>query len=65
MDEDQAALLLQKTMRGRSVQLRLQKGRARKADLINEMRVENPITQEEAKEVGIEQITIANTVILY
>ena len=32
------------------MQLRLQKGRARKADLINEMRVENPITQEEAKE---------------
>ena len=51
IDEDQAALLLQKTLRGRSVQLRMHKGRARKQDLINEMRVENPITEDEAKEV--------------
>ena len=55
MDEDQAALLIQKTMRGRAVHLRMQKGRARKGDLINEMRVENPLTLEEAKEVSKEQ----------
>ena len=52
VDEDQAAFLLQKTLRGRAVQLRMQKGRARKQDLINEMRVENPITEDEAKEVN-------------
>ena len=56
VDEDQAALLIQKTMRGRAVQLRMQKGRARKGDLITEMRVENPLTQEEAKEVTKEHI---------
>ena len=55
MDEDQAALLIQKTMRGRAVHLRMQKGRARKGDLINEMRVENPLTLEEAKEVSKEE----------
>ena len=52
VDEEQAAFLLQKTLRGRAVQLRMQKGRARKQDLINEMRVENPITEDEAKEVN-------------
>lgn len=46
-DTVQAALLLQKTLRGRAVQLRMAKGRARKTDLIAEMRLENPLTEEE------------------
>ena len=52
VDEGQAAFLLQKTLRGRAVQLRIKKGRARKQDLIGQMRIEHPITEDEAKEVN-------------
>ena len=39
-------------MRGRAVQLRITKGRARKVDLIQEMRLEAPVTEEEEQEVA-------------
>ena len=51
IDEEQAALLLQKTIKGRSVQLRILKGRDRKQDLINAMMLENPITEEDQQKV--------------
>ena len=51
IDSEQAALLLGKTLRGRSVQLRLMKGRARRQDQIEAMRTENPITEEDAIKV--------------
>ena len=51
IDELQAALLLQKTLKGRSVQLRLMKGRDRKQDLIYAMKLENPITEGDAEKV--------------
>ena len=47
----QAALLLQKTLRGRSVQLRIQKGRQLKQDLITAMMIENPVTEEDQEKV--------------
>ena len=47
----QAALLLQKTLRGRSVQLRIQKGRQLKQDLITAMMIENPVTDEDQEMV--------------
>ena len=52
IDEEQAALLLQKTLKGRSVQLRMLKGRARKQDLIDAMMLENPITSQDAEIVN-------------
>ena len=52
IDEEQAALLLQKTLKGRSVQLRMLKGRARKQDLIDAMMLENPITVQDAEIVN-------------
>ena len=52
IDEEQAALLLQKTLKGRSVQLRMLKGRARKQDLIDAMLLENPITVQDAEIVN-------------
>ena len=52
IDSEQAALLLQKTLRGRAVQLRLLKGRARRQDQIEAMRTENPVTQEDAAKVS-------------
>ena len=52
-DEEQAALLLQKTLRGRSVQLRIVRGRERKQDLINAMMMENPITDEDQQKVNL------------
>ena len=52
IDEEQAALLLQKTLKGRSVQLRMLKGRARKQDLIDAMTLENPITAQDAEIVN-------------
>ena len=52
IDEEQAALLLQKTLKGRSVQLRMLKGRARKQDLIDAMMLENPITFKDAEIVN-------------
>ena len=51
IDEEQAALLLGKTLKGRSVQLRLMKGRARRQDQIEAMRIENPVTEEDAAQV--------------
>ena len=51
IDEEQAALLLGKTLKGRSVQLRLMKGRARRQDQIEAMRTENPVTEEDMAEV--------------
>ena len=51
IDEEQAALLLQKTLRGRAVQLRLMKGRARRQDQIEVMRTEHPVTEEDAAKV--------------
>ena len=41
--------MLQKTLKGRSVQLRMLKGRARKQDLIDAMMLENPITSQDAE----------------
>ena len=58
IDEHQAALLLQKTLKGRSVQLRLMKGRDRKQDLINAMKLENPITDEDSEKVDYRFIEI-------
>ena len=52
IDEEQAALLLQKTLRGRAVQLRLVKGRARRQDQIEAMRTEHPVTREDAARVS-------------
>ena len=52
VDEEQAAILLQKTLKGRSVQLRLLKGRDRKQDLIDAMMLENPITSQDAEIVS-------------
>ena len=54
IDEEQAALLLQKTLRGRAVQLRLMKGRARRQDQIEAMRTEHPVTTEDAAQVRTE-----------
>ena len=51
IDAEEAALLLQKTIKGRSVQLRILKGRERKQDLINAMLLENPITEEDQQKV--------------
>ena len=56
-DEHQAALLLQKTLRGRAVQLRLGKGRARKQDLIAAMMLDTPITERDAEQVRIRIVT--------
>ena len=56
-DEHQAALLLQKTLRGRAVQLRLGKGRARKQDLIAAMMLDTPITEQDAEQVRIRIVT--------
>ena len=56
-DEHQAALLLQKTLRGRAVQLRLGKGRARKQDLIAAMMLDTPITERDAEQVRIGIVT--------
>ena len=56
-DEHQAALLLQKTLRGRAVQLRLGKGRARKQDLIAAMMLDTPITEQDAEQVRIGIVT--------
>ena len=44
-------MLLQKTLRGRSVQLRIQKGRQLKQDLITAMMIENPVTDEDQEKV--------------
>ena len=44
--------MLQKTLKGRSVQLRMLKGRARKQDLIDAMMLENPITSQDAEIVN-------------
>ena len=52
IDEEQAALLLQKTLKGRSVQLRMLKGRDRKQDLIDAMMMENPVTIQDAEKVN-------------
>ena len=56
-DEHQAALLLQKTLRGRAVQLRLGKGRARKQDLIAAMMLDTPVTEQDAEQVPIRIVT--------
>ena len=56
-DEHQAALLLQKTLRGRAVQLRLGKGRARKQDLIAAMMLDTPVTEQDAEQVRIRIVT--------
>ena len=52
IDSEQAALLLQKTLRGRAVQLRLMKGRARRQDQIEAMRTEHPVTVEDTAKVS-------------
>ena len=58
-DEHQAALLLQKTLRGRAVQLRLGKGRARKQDLIAAMMLDTPVTEQDAEQVRIRIVTLS------
>ena len=48
--------MLQKTLKGRSVQLRMLKGRARKQDLIDAMTLENPITKQDAEIVNKREV---------
>ena len=44
--------MLQKTLKGRSVQFRMLKGRERKQDVIDAMLLENPITSQDTEKVN-------------